>query len=379
MDTSTATLSTPFATVDGLPIVDVSAWLNRATAPTAAAEEAKRVAAALHEWGVVIVRDARATEQDNDNFLDLMERYYAQTEEARAADVRKELHYQVGTTPGFVEKPRNHCDVTRALAPANRPLSLCPPERDAKGRFFWRLGAPPLTTRFPQMNAPAVVPAAFSETWAGVMNAWGGKLLAAGEAVAAMAAAGLGLADDDFTSRMVGAPHLLAPTAVDLKLHGAKGTVLAGFHADLNFITVHGRSRFPGLYVWTRDGRRRAVRGVPAGCLLVQAGRQLEYATAGYVLAGFHEVVVDDSTVATVAAAAARGDSCWRISSTAFLHLASDVELRPYKHFAEVPEAAARFPSIFVGDHVAAELRAISLAPSDAERASGDDDAVAAM
>lgn len=65
--------------------------------------------------------------------------------------------------------------------------------------------------------------------------------------------------------------------------------MLAGFHYDLNFLTIHGRSRYPGLFIWLRDGRRVMVR-VPEGCLLVQAGKQMEYLTGGHVLAGFHEV-----------------------------------------------------------------------------------------
>ena len=42
-------------------------------------------------------------------------------------------------------------------------------------------------------------------------------------------------------------PHLLAPTASDLVKYGEKDTILAGFHTDLNFLTIHGRSRYPGL------------------------------------------------------------------------------------------------------------------------------------
>jgi hypothetical protein len=41
------------------------------------------------------------------------------------------------------------------------------------------------------------------------------------------------------------------------------------YHSDLNLITVHGACRFPGLFVWLRDGRRCAVR-IPRGCLLMQ-------------------------------------------------------------------------------------------------------------
>ena len=48
-----------------------------------------------------------------------------------------------------------------------------------------------------------------------------------------------------------------------------QGTVLAAIHYDLNFMTIHGKSRFPGLYVWSRTGKKMAVR-IPDGCLLVQ-------------------------------------------------------------------------------------------------------------
>jgi isopenicillin N synthase-like dioxygenase len=151
--------------------------------------------------------------------------------------------------------------------------------------------------------------------------------------------------------------------------------VLAGYHTDLNALTVHGASRFPGLYVWTREGRRVAVRGIPPGCLLVQAGKQLEYATAGHALAGFHEVVVDGHTEAAVAAARAAGRSLWRISSTVFLHFASDATLAPLGDFARAPGAAEAYPPVLVGQQVAAELRAIALS---SDHAGGDDDEVIA-
>lgn len=54
-------------------------------------------------------------------------------------------------------------------------------------------------------------------------------------------------------------------------------------------LTIHGRSRYPGLYAWLADGRRIPVR-IPEGCLLLQAGKQMEWLTGGAVKAGFHEV-----------------------------------------------------------------------------------------
>lgn len=41
----------------------------------------------------------------------------------------------------------------------------------------------------------------------------------------------------------------------DFNKYDSLGTVLAGFHYDLNLLTIHGKSRFPGLSVWLRDGR----------------------------------------------------------------------------------------------------------------------------
>jgi isopenicillin N synthase-like dioxygenase len=345
-----------------LPVIDLEAYLRRGEGPEWAARfaaEAAKAAAGLRDCGVLILRDPRASAADNDVFLDMLERYFEQPEDVKAADVRKEFYYQVGTTPERTELPRDHCARMRAYAEADRPVSLCPPEKDAKARFFWRMGERPPATKFEQLNAPPVVPGAFPE-WAGVMDTWGGKLLDAAVAVAELAAVGFGLPEDTFSSRMRYGPHLLAPTASNFNKFGDVGTVLAGYHYDLNFITAHGRSRYPGLYVWTRDGSKRAVK-IPPGCLLAQAGKQAEYLTGGTVLAGFHEVVVTPGTAAAIAAARDAGRSLWRISSTLFSHIASDVVLEPVGALGADAAVRAQYPPILTGDHVKAELAAINL------------------
>lgn len=94
-------------------------------------------------------------------------------------------------------------------------------------------------------------------------------------------------------------PHLLAPTASDLAKYGQKDTILAGFHTDLNFLTIHGRSRYPGLNIWARNTGQRIPVKIPKGnYLLVQAGKQLEHFTGGLIKAGYHEVVVNENTLA---------------------------------------------------------------------------------
>lgn len=325
----------------------------------------------------------------------MLEEYFESPEEERKKDVRKDLRwvlrraqrsgnaawapnitqashrtaaasppppprsYQVGATPSNTELPKDHCERMRAYKDADKPLSLCPPERDVKWRFFWRVGERPKDTAFGELNAEPVVPAGFP-AWKETMDGWGAKLLRAGQDIATMAATGFGLGATAFSDRMQHGAHLLAPTASDFKKFGAKGTVLAGFHYDLNFITVHGKSRFPGLFIWTRQGTKLRVT-VPDGCLLMQAGKQMEYLTGGHVKAGFHEVVVVDETAAAITAAAEAGRSLWRISSTCFTHIASDATLEPLGVFGEDPEAVAAYPPVLTGDQVNAELASINL------------------
>ena len=103
-------------------------------------------------------------------------------------------------------------------------------------------------------------------------------MLAAVTDVSKMVARGAGLEEDSFSSLCHLGPHLLAPTGVDLDKVNNVGDVIAGFHYDLNFMTIHGKSRYPALFVWLRDGTKVQVK-VPDGCLLVQAGKQLELLT----------------------------------------------------------------------------------------------------
>jgi isopenicillin N synthase-like dioxygenase len=85
--------------------------------------------------------------------------------------------------------------------------------------------------------------------------------------VAEMAALGMGLQKSTFTERMTGGAHLLAPTGSDLDKNDV-GAIFAGFHYDIAFLTIHGKSRYPGLYVWLRNNQKLQVK-IPNGCLLL--------------------------------------------------------------------------------------------------------------
>jgi hypothetical protein len=324
-----------------------------------------------------------------------MEDYFNQSEAELKKDERPELSYQVGVTLENTEKPKCAVDepclgIIEALEPSERPLDISAHSPDPKCRFFWRMGdKPSYETQFPTLNAPNVVPAAefLKERWTPTMEQWGNAMKSASvfklgsikstdafQVLHTLQTWWLLVLDCllIFSSRqdatgspkstcyadaayIENRPHLLAPTASDLVKYGKKDTILAGFHSDLNFLTIHGRSRYPGLNIWARNTGKRIPVKIPEGCnLLVQAGKQLEHITGGLIKAGFHEVAVSEQTLDV-----SRGFRCLydptqfylqiiekrrvkfpdrpliRISSTFFWHLSSDYELVPIPSLIE--------------------------------------------
>lgn len=159
------------------------------------------------------------------------------------------------------------------------------------------------------------------------MDKWGSKLHQAVQQVAEMAAIGMGIDKNTFSENMKGGAHLLAPTGSDLAKNDV-GAIFAGFHYDIAFLTIHGKSRYPGLYVWTRNNQKLQVK-VPNGCLLLQAGKTFEHITGGYVLAGLHEVIYTEKTKDAFLKAKEEGRRTWRVSSTMFTHFRYNVDCSP--------------------------------------------------
>lgn len=345
-----------------LPVFDLQPFLSGDV--TGRRELAESIASCFHRTGACIVRDPRVKPSDQSTFLDMMERYFQQPTEVKLRDARPHLHYQVGVTPEGVEVPKAAHDAAVQAMIRNQPDGhrAAPLEAgggaDPKWRFMARIGPRPATTQYAELNAAPVNPEGFEE-WAGVVDGWGSKMLAAVSAVAELAAEGFGLPRTAFSDLMALGPHLLAPTGADLEKHGKLGRVFAGFHSDLNCLTVHGKSRYPGLHIWLRNGVRVPVR-IPDGCLLLQAGKQMEWLTGGHVQAGMHEVVCSEATVAAIMAARKAGRPLWRVSSTVFGHIASDQVLRPLGHFATA-DTEMRYPEMTAGDFVQKELESIRL------------------
>ena len=104
--------------------------------------------------------------------------------------------------------------------------------------------------------------------------------------IAEMAALGLGLDKTDFSGTIMNGDFYMSPTGIDL-LKTTPGQLLTAFHRDFDLLTIHGKSRYAGLYAWLNTGEKFLVQ-VPEGHLLVQGGKQLEWMTGGYIKAGFH-------------------------------------------------------------------------------------------
>ena len=90
-----------------IPVIDFSKFFSRRENPGAYSTECAKVAHALHNYGICIVRDPRVEDKHNNRFLDMMEKYFEGSDGVR--DARPEFHYQVGVTPEGVGKRLMKC------------------------------------------------------------------------------------------------------------------------------------------------------------------------------------------------------------------------------------------------------------------------------
>lgn len=168
-----------------LPVIDLDIYLSNDPSSPAVQAECARAAEALISYGALVLHDSRVSGRDNEDFLDLLEDYFAQPEEELRKDERPELSYQIGVTMENTEKPKcavdEPClDVIERLHPSQRPLDIKGHSPDPKCRFFWRMAEPPpYETQFPGLNAANIVPEAahLKDRWTPTMNLWGNSMM----------------------------------------------------------------------------------------------------------------------------------------------------------------------------------------------------------
>ena len=89
-----------------LPSVDAQKFLAKAEGWE---EECKKAAECLHNYGVVVMKDERVNEKDNEDYCEMVERYFSKRGDQfyrgeEIKDIKPEIHYQQGATPEYVEK-----------------------------------------------------------------------------------------------------------------------------------------------------------------------------------------------------------------------------------------------------------------------------------
>lgn len=322
-----------FKTTEFLPVIDLNSFLS---SPSESNELCSQVADSLYKSGILLIKDCRANFSNNERFLSLFEQYYASRSEMRKnnkpiEEMFPKNGYKTGVTPDYIEKPRDNLEFRNSLLPKYKPLTALPPEKDPKWRYLWRIGEREPGTKFSQMEPERVPPKDFPE-FTEVVDIWGNTMLQSVHTVAQMLEQGLQLPKNSFTHLLKNGNTVVGPTGSDLGVY-KKNTVFAGMHYDISFLTIHGKSRYPGLYIWLRNGEKMRV-VVPENCFLLQAGRELEYLTGGYIKAGFHEVVYDELTEKAVEKAKKEARSLWRVSSTMFSHIKSNAILEPLEKFS---------------------------------------------
>lgn len=78
-----------------IPLVDIGKFVSSGTDE----EASEKVAFSLENYGAVIIKDARVSEDDASKFVDMMERYFAQPREKKLQDARPQFFYQVCSSP----------------------------------------------------------------------------------------------------------------------------------------------------------------------------------------------------------------------------------------------------------------------------------------
>ena len=115
---------------DEPPIIEMQAFFERESNPNWQLE-CRKVAYSFHKFGICIVRDPRVAHEENDSYIDMVERYFEAISEdyyagGQLADSRPELSYQVGVTPESMEKARDYEEIANGLPEVDKPMTLYP-------------------------------------------------------------------------------------------------------------------------------------------------------------------------------------------------------------------------------------------------------------
>ena len=96
-----ASVAVESVNTEDIPVIDLDVYMNQAGSENfsdAAKAECKKVADCFHRYGIILIRDPRVNMRDNDEYIDLMENYFADVGSRFYAgenvpDIHPEHHY----------------------------------------------------------------------------------------------------------------------------------------------------------------------------------------------------------------------------------------------------------------------------------------------
>ena len=151
-------MNSDISRIEDLPVVDIEQYLTGDQNSEEVKKQCQLVAQCFHDFGILLIRDPRAKQKDNSDYIDLMEKYFESRGEMfyngqDLDDAKPEYHYQVGVCPKQIEIAKDHSEKIRSYGPENQPVSPLTPVPDAKWRFMWKIGNRPedAPDNFPQV------------------------------------------------------------------------------------------------------------------------------------------------------------------------------------------------------------------------------------
>lgn len=90
--------------MDDVPCIDLTKYMGQDQNSEEVQSLCKQVAESFHKYGILIIKDPRAVEEDNNEYIDLMEKYFESRGNIlysgeQLDDAKPEYHYQVGVCP----------------------------------------------------------------------------------------------------------------------------------------------------------------------------------------------------------------------------------------------------------------------------------------
>jgi len=337
-----------------LPVINLDRYR---TCPSENMEEIVKLTRAFKKYSAVIINDSRYSPSINDEFLDVMEVYFKKRrkeylEGKPLLDCYPEIDYQIGLRPENCTTPDGEFkNFKNSLVGHDRAMTSEIPSPERFWRYMWRIDDHTVKKdiNYLKEQSEPEIPG-FSQT----LNSAGAAMVASMRTVSEMLEIGLGLREGDLTNRIKTGNHMLSPVGTCLNAYACRDKTISSFHKDLNYITVHGKCRYPGLIIWLPNGKRIPV-FTPPGSMIMQVGSCLEYLTGGYFKAGYHEVIFSKELMRIYQEKMLTNSEQWRIATVLFSGLDYSTILEPIGSL-RTNDNLKKYPRISTYDYVRLRL-----------------------